>query len=159
MLCRLILGFFLVFDCILCSFAELTRFADREFYRDWWNSTVTAYCCLHICRLLSAVTSLLPTVCCLHLCCLLSAVTSLLPAICCLHLYCLLSAVCSLVSSVWCPLSTLGTLCCLVRMSVLSLSAVCGSQAPSHLHAYTCVTIQFELACISDFRGILQKVE
>jgi len=35
----ILLGFFLVFDCILCGFAELTRFADREFYRDWWNST------------------------------------------------------------------------------------------------------------------------
>eukprot|EP00658_Telonema_sp_P-2_P080805 TRINITY_DN8116_c0_g1_i1.p1 TRINITY_DN8116_c0_g1~~TRINITY_DN8116_c0_g1_i1.p1 ORF type:complete len:391 (-),score=85.80 TRINITY_DN8116_c0_g1_i1:206-1378(-) len=34
-----LLGFFLVFDCILCGFAELTRFADREFYKDWWNST------------------------------------------------------------------------------------------------------------------------
>eukprot|EP00656_Telonema_subtile_P000499 TRINITY_DN10233_c0_g1_i1.p1 TRINITY_DN10233_c0_g1~~TRINITY_DN10233_c0_g1_i1.p1 ORF type:complete len:390 (-),score=73.64 TRINITY_DN10233_c0_g1_i1:72-1241(-) len=35
----LVLGFYLIFDCILCSFAELSRFADREFYRDWWNST------------------------------------------------------------------------------------------------------------------------
>jgi len=32
-------GFFLVFDCILNCIAELTCFADREFYQDWWNST------------------------------------------------------------------------------------------------------------------------
>ena len=115
MLCRLILGFFLVFDCILCSFAELTRFADREFYRDWWNSTVTAYCCLHICRLLSAVTSLLPTVCCLHLCCLLSAVTSLLPAVCC-HIF----AACYLLST-----SVLSALCCLLPGVLCLVSSVC----------------------------------
>ena len=30
--------FFLIFDCILNFFAELTRFADRHFYDDWWNS-------------------------------------------------------------------------------------------------------------------------
>jgi len=35
----LVLGFFLVFDCILNASAELTCFADREFYQDWWNST------------------------------------------------------------------------------------------------------------------------
>jgi len=33
------LVFYLVFDCICNGFAELTRFADREFYKDWWNST------------------------------------------------------------------------------------------------------------------------
>eukprot|EP00697_Spironema_sp_BW2_P015919 gnl/Spiro4/6962_TR3611_c0_g1_i1.p1 gnl/Spiro4/6962_TR3611_c0_g1~~gnl/Spiro4/6962_TR3611_c0_g1_i1.p1 ORF type:complete len:519 (+),score=160.66 gnl/Spiro4/6962_TR3611_c0_g1_i1:35-1591(+) len=31
--------FFIVFHCILNGFAEITRFADREFYEDWWNST------------------------------------------------------------------------------------------------------------------------
>uniref|UniRef100_A0A6B2LFZ6 Diacylglycerol O-acyltransferase n=1 Tax=Arcella intermedia TaxID=1963864 RepID=A0A6B2LFZ6_9EUKA len=31
--------FYMVFDCICNGFAELTRFADREFYKDWWNST------------------------------------------------------------------------------------------------------------------------
>merc|ERR1719242_390229 len=34
-----ILGFFLVFDCLLNCVAEITCFADREFYQDWWNST------------------------------------------------------------------------------------------------------------------------
>ena len=34
-----ILGFFLVFDCILNASAELTCFGDRQFYLDWWNST------------------------------------------------------------------------------------------------------------------------
>jgi len=33
------LVFYLVFDCICNGFAEITRFADREFYKDWWNST------------------------------------------------------------------------------------------------------------------------
>jgi len=33
-----ILTFFLVFDCILNCVAEITCFADREFYQDWWNS-------------------------------------------------------------------------------------------------------------------------
>eukprot|EP01083_Nonionella_stella_P102958 293552_1 len=31
--------FFVVFDCMLNCIAELTCFADREFYQDWWNST------------------------------------------------------------------------------------------------------------------------
>lgn len=34
-----ILGFYLVFDCILNASAELTCFADRQFYSDWWNAT------------------------------------------------------------------------------------------------------------------------
>ena len=34
-----IAGFFVVFDCMLNAIAELTCFADREFYQDWWNST------------------------------------------------------------------------------------------------------------------------
>ena len=33
------LVFFLVFECIANAFAELTCFADRQFYADWWNST------------------------------------------------------------------------------------------------------------------------
>lgn len=39
MLLFILLGFFLVFEFILNSYAELTYFADREFYKDWWNST------------------------------------------------------------------------------------------------------------------------
>lgn len=34
----IILLFFLVFEYILNWFAEVTRFADRHFYDDWWNS-------------------------------------------------------------------------------------------------------------------------
>eukprot|EP00485_Elphidium_margaritaceum_P019612 CAMPEP_0202732294 /NCGR_PEP_ID=MMETSP1385-20130828/187583_1 /ASSEMBLY_ACC=CAM_ASM_000861 /TAXON_ID=933848 /ORGANISM="Elphidium margaritaceum" /LENGTH=412 /DNA_ID=CAMNT_0049398601 /DNA_START=574 /DNA_END=1812 /DNA_ORIENTATION=+ len=34
-----ICAFFAVFDCMLNTIAELTCFADREFYQDWWNST------------------------------------------------------------------------------------------------------------------------
>eukprot|EP01027_Heterolobosea_sp_BB2_P005835 GEZU01008877.1.p1 GENE.GEZU01008877.1~~GEZU01008877.1.p1 ORF type:complete len:487 (-),score=90.68 GEZU01008877.1:131-1591(-) len=33
------IGFYCVFHCILNGLAELTRFADREFYLDWWNAT------------------------------------------------------------------------------------------------------------------------
>ncbi len=33
-----LLVFYLVFDVICNATAELTRFADREFYSDWWNS-------------------------------------------------------------------------------------------------------------------------
>ncbi|KAI9207743.1 MBOAT, membrane-bound O-acyltransferase family-domain-containing protein [Polychytrium aggregatum] len=33
-----ILVFFIIFECICNGFAELTRFADRRFYDDWWNS-------------------------------------------------------------------------------------------------------------------------
>jgi len=38
LLCDLLL-FYLLFDVICNAFAELTRFADRNFYDDWWNST------------------------------------------------------------------------------------------------------------------------
>lgn len=34
-----ILLFFFVFEYLLNWFAEVTRFADRRFYDDWWNST------------------------------------------------------------------------------------------------------------------------
>jgi sterol O-acyltransferase len=34
----LILGFFSVLHSWMNAFAEMMRFADREFYRDWWNS-------------------------------------------------------------------------------------------------------------------------
>lgn len=30
--------FYFIFECLLNVFAELTRFADREFYQDWWNA-------------------------------------------------------------------------------------------------------------------------
>ncbi|CAO3655045.1 unnamed protein product [Mucor fragilis] len=33
------LVFYIIFECILNWFAEITRFADRNFYDDWWNST------------------------------------------------------------------------------------------------------------------------
>ncbi|KAJ1500455.1 hypothetical protein HMI54_010821 [Coelomomyces lativittatus] len=38
MTCYLLI-FFLIFDCICNAVAEITRFADRNFYDDWWNST------------------------------------------------------------------------------------------------------------------------
>lgn len=34
-----ILTFFIIFECMLNAVAELTFFADRRFYSDWWNST------------------------------------------------------------------------------------------------------------------------
>eukprot|EP01087_Luapelamoeba_hula_P021272 TRINITY_DN7403_c0_g1_i2.p1 TRINITY_DN7403_c0_g1~~TRINITY_DN7403_c0_g1_i2.p1 ORF type:complete len:382 (-),score=33.56 TRINITY_DN7403_c0_g1_i2:120-1265(-) len=34
-----ILVFFILFDVICNGFAEVTRFSDRRFYSDWWNST------------------------------------------------------------------------------------------------------------------------
>lgn len=34
-----LLVFYLIWEAILGCIAELTRFGDREFYRDWWNST------------------------------------------------------------------------------------------------------------------------
>ncbi|RHZ82716.1 hypothetical protein Glove_104g28 [Diversispora epigaea] len=34
-----LLLFYITFECICNFFAELTRFADRNFYDDWWNST------------------------------------------------------------------------------------------------------------------------
>ncbi|CEG76762.1 Putative O-acyltransferase [Rhizopus microsporus] len=33
-----LLIFYIIFECILNAFAELSRFADRNFYDDWWNS-------------------------------------------------------------------------------------------------------------------------
>ncbi|GAA6027218.1 hypothetical protein JCM8097_002495 [Rhodosporidiobolus ruineniae] len=33
-----LLIFFIIFECILNGFAEITRFSDRAFYSDWWNS-------------------------------------------------------------------------------------------------------------------------
>lgn len=35
----LVLGFFAILHSWLNAFAEMTRFADRMFYEDWWNST------------------------------------------------------------------------------------------------------------------------
>ncbi|KZV94583.1 MBOAT-domain-containing protein [Exidia glandulosa HHB12029] len=34
-----VLLFYIIFECICNGFAELSRFADRRFYDDWWNST------------------------------------------------------------------------------------------------------------------------
>lgn len=34
-----LLLFYIIFECICNGFAELSRFADRQFYDDWWNST------------------------------------------------------------------------------------------------------------------------
>lgn len=34
-----LLQFYIVFDCICNAFAEVTKFGDRLFYDDWWNST------------------------------------------------------------------------------------------------------------------------
>ncbi|KAF7543510.1 hypothetical protein G7046_g9985 [Stylonectria norvegica] len=34
-----LLVFLVIFEYILGAFAEITRFADRHFYSDWWNST------------------------------------------------------------------------------------------------------------------------
>jgi sterol O-acyltransferase len=33
-----LLIFYIIFECICNGFAELTRFADRGFYEDWWNA-------------------------------------------------------------------------------------------------------------------------
>ncbi|KAH7070527.1 MBOAT, membrane-bound O-acyltransferase family-domain-containing protein [Paraphoma chrysanthemicola] len=33
-----LLVFLVIFEYVLGAFAELTRFADRQFYADWWNS-------------------------------------------------------------------------------------------------------------------------
>uniref|UniRef100_A0A8D0EEM9 O-acyltransferase n=1 Tax=Salvator merianae TaxID=96440 RepID=A0A8D0EEM9_SALMN len=35
----LFLGFFALLHCWLNAFAEMLRFGDRMFYKDWWNST------------------------------------------------------------------------------------------------------------------------
>lgn len=34
-----LLGFYALFHALLNAWAELARFADRQFYLDWWNST------------------------------------------------------------------------------------------------------------------------
>ncbi|KAH8833135.1 MBOAT, membrane-bound O-acyltransferase family-domain-containing protein [Flagelloscypha sp. PMI_526] len=34
-----ILLFYIIFECICNAFAEISYFADRQFYEDWWNST------------------------------------------------------------------------------------------------------------------------
>lgn len=39
MLAAALLLFFLTFECLLNFFAELSCFADKHFYSDWWNST------------------------------------------------------------------------------------------------------------------------
>ncbi|KAI5895388.1 uncharacterized protein SCHCODRAFT_02619284 [Schizophyllum commune H4-8] len=31
--------FYIIFECICNAFAEISYFADRQFYEDWWNST------------------------------------------------------------------------------------------------------------------------
>ena len=33
-----LLIFYIIFECVCNGFAELTRFADRGFYEDWWNA-------------------------------------------------------------------------------------------------------------------------
>ncbi|KAK1807693.1 Sterol O-acyltransferase 2 (Sterol-ester synthase 2), partial [Friedmanniomyces endolithicus] len=33
-----LLVFLVIFEYVLGAFAEITRFADRQFYSDWWNS-------------------------------------------------------------------------------------------------------------------------
>ncbi|EGG18096.1 diacylglycerol O-acyltransferase 1 [Cavenderia fasciculata] len=38
-----LLGFYVFFHLYLNICAEITRFGDREFYRDWWNSTGLDY--------------------------------------------------------------------------------------------------------------------
>ncbi|GAA5833305.1 hypothetical protein JCM5353_008529 [Sporobolomyces roseus] len=37
--CCYLLIFFIIFECICNVFAEVTKFSDRAFYSDWWNST------------------------------------------------------------------------------------------------------------------------
>jgi len=32
-----VLGFFTIWECLFNCYAEITKFADREFYQDWWN--------------------------------------------------------------------------------------------------------------------------
>ncbi|GAA5842617.1 hypothetical protein JCM9279_003640 [Rhodotorula babjevae] len=36
-ICYLLI-FYIIFECICNAFAEITRFSDRAFYSDWWNS-------------------------------------------------------------------------------------------------------------------------
>lgn len=33
-----VLVFLVIFEYVLGAFAKMTRFADRHFYSDWWNS-------------------------------------------------------------------------------------------------------------------------
>ena len=37
--CLYLATFYIVFEPILNGFAEVTRYGDREYYEDWWNST------------------------------------------------------------------------------------------------------------------------
>ncbi|PWN50101.1 MBOAT-domain-containing protein [Violaceomyces palustris] len=39
MMTNYLLIFYLIFEGVCNGFAEITRFADREFYQDWWNAT------------------------------------------------------------------------------------------------------------------------
>lgn len=39
MMINFLLIFYIIFECVCTGFAELSYFADREFYQDWWNST------------------------------------------------------------------------------------------------------------------------
>ncbi|KLT39548.1 MBOAT-domain-containing protein [Cutaneotrichosporon oleaginosum] len=39
MIINFLLIFYIIFECVCTGFAELSYFADREFYQDWWNST------------------------------------------------------------------------------------------------------------------------
>ncbi|WVQ74465.1 hypothetical protein IAR50_004066 [Cryptococcus sp. DSM 104548] len=39
MIINYLLIFYIIFECVCTGFAELSYFADREFYQDWWNST------------------------------------------------------------------------------------------------------------------------
>ncbi|MCO5572048.1 hypothetical protein L7F22_025799 [Adiantum nelumboides] len=39
MMINYLLIFYVIFEACLAFFAELTCFADRLFYEDWWNST------------------------------------------------------------------------------------------------------------------------
>ncbi|ODN97324.1 sterol O-acyltransferase [Cryptococcus wingfieldii CBS 7118] len=39
MMINYLLIFYIIFECVCTGFAELSYFADREFYQDWWNST------------------------------------------------------------------------------------------------------------------------
>jgi sterol O-acyltransferase len=35
--------FYIIFECICNATAELTRFADRSFYADWWNRYIFSF--------------------------------------------------------------------------------------------------------------------
>lgn len=47
-----LLTFYIIFECVCQWFAEITRFADRNFYNDWWNS-LTWVCPLSLSDLLA----------------------------------------------------------------------------------------------------------